>query len=68
MLDFRASLVAQLLKNPPAMHKTKVRSLVGKIPWMKKWQRTPVVLPGESPRTEEPGRLQSMQLQRISHG
>ena len=32
----------------------------GKIPWRKKWQPTPVVLPGESPWTEEPGGLQPM--------
>ena len=28
------------------------------------WQPTPVFLPEESPRTEEPGGLQSMGLQR----
>ena len=33
---------------------------VGNIPWRKKWQPTPVFLPGESLWTEEPGRLQSM--------
>ena len=36
---------------------------VGKIPWRKAWQPTPVFLLGESPWTEEPGRLQSMGLQ-----
>ena len=29
------------------------------------WQPTPVFLPGESPRTEEPGGLQSMGLRRV---
>ena len=29
------------------------------------WQPTPVLLPGESPRTEEPGGLQSMRWQRV---
>ena len=33
---------------------------VGKIPWRKAWQSTPVLLPGESPWTEEPGGLQSV--------
>ena len=33
---------------------------VGKIPWRRAWQPTPVFLPGESPCTEEPGGLQSM--------
>ena len=31
--------------------------LVGKIPWRRAWQPTPVFLPGESPWTEEPVRL-----------
>ena len=30
-------------------------------------QPTPVFLPGESQRTEEPGRLQSMRSQRVGH-
>ena len=30
---------------------------VGKIPWRKKWQLTPVFLPGKIPWAEEPGRL-----------
>ena len=30
----------------------------GKIPWRRAWQPTPVFLPGESPGTEEPVRLQ----------
>ena len=40
---------------------------VGKIPLRKAWQPTPVLLPGESPWTEEPGRLQSMGSQRVGH-
>ena len=40
---------------------------VGKIPWRRKWQPTPVFLPGESPWTEEPSGLQSMGLQRVRH-
>ena len=30
---------------------------LGKIPWRRKWQPTPVFLPGESPWTKEPGGL-----------
>ena len=41
------SLVAQLVKNLPAMQET-YDSWVGKIPWRRKWQPTPVFLPGES--------------------
>ena len=41
---------------------------VGKIPWLRAWQPTPVFLPGESPWTDEPGGLQSIGLQRVRHG
>ena len=41
------SLVAQTIKNPPAMQEIWVWSLGGKIPWKRKWQPTPVFLPGE---------------------
>ena len=37
------SLVAQTVKNLPAMQET----WVGKIPWRREWQPTPVSLPGE---------------------
>ena len=38
---------------------------VRKIPWRRAWQPTPVSLLGESPWTEEPGRLQSIGSQRV---
>ena len=41
---------------------------VRKIPWRRKWQPTPVFLPGKSPWTEEPGGLQSMGPQRVTEG
>ena len=44
------SLVAQLIKNLRAMQETQVDLWVGKIPWRRKWQLTPVFLPGESHR------------------
>ena len=40
---------------------------VSKIPWRRVWQPTPVVLPEESPGTEEPGGLQYIGLQRVEH-
>ena len=40
---------------------------VGKMPWRRKWQPTPVFLPGKIPWTEEPGRRQSMGSQRVTH-
>ena len=35
--------------------------------WRRKWQPTPVFLPGEFDGTEEPGGLQSMGSQRVGH-
>ena len=37
-----------MVKKLPATQETQVQSLVGKIPWRKKWQLTPVFLPRES--------------------
>ena len=42
-----ASLVAQSVKNLPAVHGTQVQSLGWKISWRRKWQTTPVSLPGK---------------------
>ena len=60
-------LVAQTVKNPPAMWETWVRSLGQEDPWKRARQPTPVFLPGESPWTEEPGGLQSMGPQGVGH-
>ena len=38
---------------------------VGKIPWRRAWQPTPVFWPGDSPWAEEPGRLQFIESQRV---
>ena len=40
---------------------------VGKIPWRRAWQPTPVFLPRKSHRQEELGRLQSIWSQRVRH-
>ena len=42
------NLVAQMVKNLPAVQEIQVPSL-RRIPWSRKWQPTPVFLPGESP-------------------
>ena len=42
-----ASVVAQLVKNPPAVQETQVHSLGGEDPWRRKWQPTLVLLPGK---------------------
>ena len=44
----KTSLVAQTVKRLPAMRETWVRSLVQEDSWRRKWQPTPVSLPGES--------------------
>ena len=46
-LSMLISLVAQTVKNLPAMQETWIWSLVRKIPWRREWQSTPVLLPGE---------------------
>ena len=56
-IDLRVSLVAQLVKNRPAVQETQFNSSTGKIPWRRAWQPIPVLLPGKSPWTEEPGGL-----------
>ena len=43
----RASLVAQMAKNLPAMQETQVNPWVRMIPWRREWQTTPVFLPRE---------------------
>ena len=52
-----ASLVAQRINNLPAMRETGFDPWVGKFPWRRAWQPSPVFLPGESPWTEEPSGL-----------
>ena len=54
------SLVAQLVKNQPAMRETWVQSLGWEDPLEESMTTHSSILPGESPWTEEPGRLQSM--------
>ena len=42
-----ASLVAQLVNNPPKMWQTWVRYLGWEGPWKREWKPTPVFWPGE---------------------
>ena len=62
-----ASLVAQMVKNLPAMWKTSVWSLSWEDPLEEGMAMHSSVLAGESPWTEEPGGLQFMGLQRVGH-
>ena len=40
---------------------------LGRFPWRRAWQPILVFLPGESPGTEEPGRLSSTRGRRVRH-
>ena len=62
----RASLVAQTVKNPPAMQETQVQSLGREDPLEKEMATHSSILAWRIPWTEESGRLQSMGSQRIS--
>ena len=47
-LEIWTSLVSQMEKNLLAMQEMGFDPWVGKIPWRREWQLTPVFLPGES--------------------
>ena len=66
-IHIRAFLVAQLVKNPPAMRETRARSLGWEDPLEKGLATHSSILAWRIPRTEEPGGLQSMGLQRVRH-
>ena len=61
------SLVAQMVKNLPAMQETRVQSLGREDPLDKGMATHSIILSWRIPWTEEPGGLQSMQLQRVGH-
>ena len=62
-----ASLVAQLVKNPPAVGETWVQSLGRETPLEEGMATCSSVLVWRIARTEEPGWLYSMGSQRIGH-
>ena len=64
MRDF---LLAQLVKNLPAMQETWVQFLGWEDPLEKETATDSSMLAWEIPRTEEPGRLQSIEWQRVGH-
>ena len=66
MLD-GASLVAQMVKNLPAMQETGVLSLIWEDPLEKGMATHSSILAWEIPWREKPGGLQSMGLQRVGH-
>ena len=62
-----ASLVAQTVKNPPAVQVTWVRSLGWEDPVEKEMASHSSILAWRTPWTEEPGGLQSVGSQRVRH-
>ena len=63
----RASLVAQTVKNLPAMRGTWVRSLGQEDPLEKEMATRSSILAWRIPWTEKPGGLQSTGSQRVGH-
>ena len=59
--------MAQTVKNLPAMWETWVRSLGWEDPLEEGMATPSSILAWRIPRTEEPGGLQSMGLQRVEH-
>ena len=62
-----AMMVAQTVKNLPAMQETWVRSLGWEDPLEKEMATHSRILAWGIPWTDEPGGLQSMLLQRVGH-
>ena len=60
-------LVVETVKNLPAMQKTWIQSLGQGDPLEKEMATHSSILAWRIPWTEEPGRLQSMGLQRVGH-
>ena len=61
------SMVAQMVKHLSAMWETRIRSLGWKDPLEKEMATHSSILTWKVPRMEEPGRLQSIGLQRVGH-
>ena len=66
-LSIRASLIAQLVKNLPAVQEAWVRSLGREDPLEKEMATHSSIIVWKISWTEEPGGLQSMGWQRVSH-
>ena len=60
-------MMVQMVKNLPAMQKTRVQSLGREAPLEKGMTIHPNILAWKIPMTEEPGKLQSMESQRDRH-
>ena len=59
--------MAQMVRNLPEMQETRIQALGWEDPLEKKMATHSSIFAWEIPWTEEPGRLQSMGLQRVEH-
>ena len=59
--------MAQMVKNPPAMQETRLRSLGQEDPLEKEMSTHSSIFDWRIPWTGEPGGLQSMGSQRVGH-
>ena len=66
-LPGKPSLVAQMAKNLPAMQEIQIQSLGGTDSLGKGMATHSSILAWKIPQTEEPGGLQSLGSQRVSH-
>ena len=64
---FKVTLVVQLVKNLPTLQEICVRFLGQEDPLEKEMATHSSILAWEIPWTEDSGRLQSMELQRVGH-
>ena len=67
LLQYGASLVAQTVKNLPAMQGTQVQSLGWKVSLEKRMATYSSILAWRIPWAEEPGRLLALGLKRVEH-
>ena len=67
LLHLIASLVAQMVKRLPAMRETRVQPLGWEDFLEKEMAAHSSILAWRIPRMVEPGRLQSMESQRVGH-
>ena len=67
LFHFGVSLVAQTVKNLPAMQNIQVQSLGQEDPLEKEMATHSNTLAWKIPWTEKPGRLQSVGSQRVGH-
>ena len=67
MLSISNYLIAQTVKHPSAMQESQGQTLGREDPLEKEVATHSSILAWRIPRTEEPGRLQSMGSQRVGH-